>query len=121
MTHLHVHNLEDFIKHDDNAVMTEHLLESSGGKVKLVALKKGHEIPPHTSHGDAMVYVIDGKIKFNINHSGEVSCSECGCSIAECENHEFEIKKGEFLRFHKDEKHFVKAEKDSKLLVIQVY
>ncbi len=121
MTHLHVHELEDFIKYDDNGINVEHLLESSGGKVKLAALKKGQEIPPHTAQGDAILFVIEGKIKFVINHGGETSCTECGCSIAECENHELEIKKGEFLQFHKDEKHTVKAEKDSKMLIIQLY
>ncbi len=121
MSHLHVQDLEDFIKFDDSSIKAEHLIESSGGKVKLVALKKGQEIPPHTSPGDAMVYVIDGKITFNIDHGGETTCTECGCSVAECQNHELEIKKGEFLRFHKDEKHFVKAEKDTKMLVIQLF
>ncbi len=121
MTHLHVKELEDIIKYDDNEINVEHLLDTPGGKVKLVAIKKGQQIPPHTSPGDAMVIVIDGKILFNIDHEGEMNCTECGCSITECENHELEIKKGEFLRFHKDEKHFIKAEKDSKLLVIQLY
>ena len=121
MSHLHVHELEDFIKYNENSVIFENLLENTGGKVRLAALKKGQEIPEHTSPGDAMLYVVEGKILFYINHGGEVSCSECGCSITECENHELELKKGEFLRFNKDEQHRLKAEKDSKLLVIQLY
>ncbi len=120
MSKKHVLKLEDLIQYNDNAINMEQLLVYNNSEVRLAALKKGQEIPPHSTSGDAMIYLLDGEILFNIEHNEEVHCDECGCSKSEGGVCEFKLKKGEFLRFHKDERHFVKAEKDTKMLIIRL-
>ena len=109
MTHLHVNNLQEYIEFDDDMVNKIHLIESENTKVKLIALKKHQELPSHKAEGDAMIYVLEGELKFfALEHE-----------ICECnEEHTIKLKKGEFLRFDEETPHKVVAEKDTKLLVV---
>ena len=116
MTHLHVNKLEDFIDYDDTMVNKEFLLESPTAKVKLVALKKHQQIPPHNAEGDALLYVLEGEIRFNLTPG--IECLSCGSSDDACEEHQLKIKKGEFIKFSENNEHYVLAEKDTKLLLI---
>lgn len=116
MTHLHVNNLQDFIDFDDSMVNKEYLMESPSAKVKLIALKKHQELPPHNAEGEAMLYVLEGEVKFTVTPG--VECLSCGCGDDACEEKEFKIKKGEFIRFSEEHEHYVIAEKDTKLLVV---
>ena len=116
MTHIHVNNLQDFIDFDDTMVNKEYLMETPSAKVKLIALKKEQELPPHNSEGEAMLYVLEGEIKFNLIPG--VECLSCGCGDDACEEHELKFKKGEFIRFNEDSEHYVTAQKDTKLLVV---
>ena len=98
MTHLHVNKLEDFIDYDDTMVNKEFLLESPTAKVKLVALKKHQQIPPHNAEGDALLYVLEGEIRFNLTPG--IECLSCGSSDDACEEHQLKIKKGDQLGRH---------------------
>lgn len=116
MTHIHVNNLQDFIDFDDTMPNKEHLMESPNAKVKLVALKKHQELPKHNAEGKALLYLLEGELKFTLIPGSE--CLSCGCGDDACEEHELKIRKGEFIRFDETQEHQVYAEKDSKFLVI---
>ena len=115
MTHIHVNNLQDFIDFDETMPNVEHLMETPSSKIKLVALKKHQELPNHKADGDALLYVLEGEIKFTIIPGSE--CLSCGCGDDACEEHELKLKKGEFIRFDETQEHTVFAEKDTKLFI----
>ncbi len=118
MTHLHVNNLQEYIEFDDDMVNKIHLIESENTKVKLIALKKHQELPSHKAEGDAMIYVLEGELKFFALEHEICECNECTSVSDVDEEHTIKLKKGEFLRFDEETPHKVVAEKDTKLLVV---
>ena len=47
-------------------VVSKTLVQNPGVSLTLFSFDKGEEISSHSSHGDAMVYVIDGEAKITI-------------------------------------------------------
>lgn len=118
MTHLHVNKLEDYIDYQDDMVNKIHLIETPKSDIKLVALKKHQNLPPHKSEHETMLYVVEGEILFTITKDTEIgNCSDGHCDF-EGKKCEYKIKKGEFIRFAGCEEHSIHAEKDTKMLLV---
>ncbi len=61
-----VQTLADLVSYQDGQVVSKTLVQNPGVSLTLFSFDKGEEISSHSSHGDAMVYVIDGEAKITI-------------------------------------------------------
>ncbi|MDD3168168.1 MAG: cupin domain-containing protein [Eubacteriales bacterium] len=61
-----VQNLADLVTYQDGQVVSKTLVQNPGVSLTLFSFDKGEEISSHSSHGDAMVYVIDGQAEITI-------------------------------------------------------
>ena len=61
-----VQTLADLVSYLDGQVVSKTLVQNPGVSLTLFSFDKGEEISSHSSHGDAMVYVIDGEAKITI-------------------------------------------------------
>jgi len=67
----------------------------------LISLEKGHDFPEHISPRDTTLIVLDGDIDFMINDATHT------------------IKKHQIFTFPANEKHWVRANENSKFLIIR--
>lgn len=94
------------INNDINTEITEDfkaskLLDINAKEVLLINLKKGAIFPKHTSPRDTILLMLEGKTTFFINNS------------------EVNLVKHQTFNFPKDEEHWVKANENSKFLIIR--
>lgn len=61
-----VFTLADLITYQENQVVSKTLAQNPNVSLTLFSFDKGEEISTHSSHGDAMVYVIDGLAQITI-------------------------------------------------------
>lgn len=66
-----------------------------------ISLEKNSVFPKHTSPTDALLVLLEGKIKFHINAS------------------EYQIVQHQLFDFPKNEEHWVEAQENSKFLIIR--
>lgn len=95
--------LKDQIAYADGQVVSRTLAQNTAVSVTLFAFEKGEEISSHSSHGDALVYVLDGSGKITI------------------ENDEFFVSEGESILMPAEKEHAVLAVERFKMLLVVVF
>ncbi|WP_300366957.1 cupin domain-containing protein [Brachyspira sp.] len=98
--HKKIFSLKDLIGIKDISALS--LVDRKSLVMKIISVDKNKEIPTHTSTGDVLVTVIEGKSKITI------------------EDTVFELSLGESVLIPKNAPHSLNAEEAFKLLVIQV-
>ena len=58
--------LADLVTYQDGQVVSKTLVQNPNVSLTLFSFDKGEEISTHSSHGDAMAYVIDGQAEITI-------------------------------------------------------
>ena len=58
--------LADLVTYQDGQVVSKTLVQNPNVSLTLFSFDKGEEISSHASHGDAMVYVMDGQAEVTI-------------------------------------------------------
>lgn len=58
--------LKDLVNYQPGQIVSKTLVQNKNVSLTLFAFDKEEEISTHSSHGDAMVYVIDGSGQFTI-------------------------------------------------------
>lgn len=61
-----VQMLADLVSYQDGQVVSKTLVQNSNISLTLFSFDRGEEISTHASHGDALVYVIDGQAEITI-------------------------------------------------------
>lgn len=95
--------LEGLIDYQEGTVVSKTLAQGKPVSVTLFAFGKGEEIGTHSSHGDAMVYILDGEAEVTI---GEES---------------FHLKTGETIVMPANIPHALLAKEKFKMLLIVVF
>ena len=95
-----IFSLKDLVGIKDISALS--LVDRKSLIMKVISADKGKEIPTHTSTGDVLVTVIEGKAKITI------------------EENTFELSLGESVLIPKEAPHSLKAEESFKIFVIQV-
>lgn len=97
-----VYRLADQIQEAEDKVQFRNILATSNGGVSIVGFKAGQFLDEHVAPAEVMVYVIEGEIDFNMAGNTHT------------------LKGGEFLLMGADVLHQVKANTDSKLMLVKV-
>ncbi|MFX0555286.1 hypothetical protein ACOCEA_00715 [Maribacter sp. CXY002] len=84
-----------------NKLQVEKIAKNDNLEVLSISLEKDFIFPEHTSSRDALLILLEGDINFNINEEN------------------YRLKKHQELSFPKHEKHWVKANENSKFLIIR--
>lgn len=58
--------LVDLVNYQEGQVVSKTLVQNANVSLTLFAFDKGEEISTHSSHGDAMVYVMDGLVEATV-------------------------------------------------------
>ncbi|MDE6007586.1 MAG: cupin domain-containing protein [Muribaculaceae bacterium] len=97
-----VHELAKQIECGEDRVHFQNIFSNANGGVVLVGFKAGQKLDTHTAPAEVMVNVIEGEIEFTMLGKPHI------------------LKAGEFLLMGADVQHSVKANADSKLMLIKV-
>ena len=62
-----IFSIEDSIEYTSGGVISKQILKSKGGNVTLFSFDKGQGLSEHTASLDAIVQVIDGKVKITLD------------------------------------------------------
>ena len=98
-----VQALADLVAYQDGQVVSKTLVQNPNVNLTLFSFDKGEEISTHSSHGDAMVYVIDGQAEITIG--GE----------------KFNVKAGETIVMPAEIPHAVYAQEQMKFMLTVVF
>ena len=98
-----VQNLADLVTYQDGQVVSKTLVQNPGVSITVFSFDKGEEISTHASHGDAMVYVIDGQAEITIGKE------------------KFSVKAGETILMPADVPHAVSAAEQMKFMLTVVF
>ncbi len=98
-----VQNLADLVTYQDGQVVSKTLVQNPGVSITVFSFDKGEEISTHASHGDAMVYVIDGQAEITIG------------------DEKFTVKAGETILMPADVPHAVAAAEPMKFMLTVVF
>ncbi|MDF2654119.1 MAG: cupin 2, conserved barrel domain protein [Bacillota bacterium] len=60
--------LSDLVAYQDGQVVSKTLVQNPNVSLTLFSFDQGEEISTHASHGDALVYVIDGQAEVTIGN-----------------------------------------------------
>lgn len=71
--------MKDLVSYAPNQVVSRTLATTPGVVITLFAFDEGEEISAHTAPGDALVQVLDGRVKIDIN--GTLLEAEAGESV----------------------------------------
>ena len=91
--------LAESIDYQDGAIVSKTIIDHETGTVTLFAFDKGQGLSEHAVPFDALVYVLDGKVKFTI------------------EGEDFELKAGEAIIMPANRPHAVDAVEKFKMLL----
>ncbi|WP_312643425.1 cupin domain-containing protein [Hydrogenoanaerobacterium sp.] len=58
--------MDELVTYQDGQVVSKTLVQNKSVSLTLFAFDKGEEISTHSSHGDAMIYVMDGSAKITV-------------------------------------------------------
>ena len=62
-----VDNLSAMLEYQEGAVVSRTIMDQKNGTVTLFAFDAGQELSEHTAPFNAMVYVLDGRVRVSIN------------------------------------------------------
>lgn len=96
-------NMEDLVAYQEGQVVSRTLAQGKNVSVTLFAFDKDEEISTHSSGGDAMVYILDGKAEITVG--GEI----------------FNLQKGETMVMPAGVPHALRAEERFKMLLVVVF
>ena len=99
---MQVKNLSDFVKYQENAVVSSEILKKDAGTVTVFAFDKGQGLSEHTAPFDALVNIIDGRAEVSI--SGKL----------------FTVKEGEMIVMPANKPHSLKAMEKFKMLLVMI-
>lgn len=105
MNYYEVENLKDLVKFKDENFDKQILLKNEDKMFLLFALKKDQFVGTHVSQTDAIIYILEGEVKFDMFDE---------------DKKDHILKVGDCLKLKKLEKHSVIARKDSKFIVIRI-
>jgi len=74
-----VQDLSELVAYQDGQVVSKTLVQNPNVSLTLFSFDKGEEISSHSSHGDALVYVMDGQAEVTIG--GEKHLVDAGQTI----------------------------------------
>ena len=74
-----IYELENLVSYQEGQVVSKTLVQNPNVNLTLFSFDKGEEISTHTSHGEAMVYIIEGKADVTI--AGETVSLTAGQTI----------------------------------------
>ena len=97
-----VNDLHSAVKFDEERVSFKNIFETAGGGVSVLAMKKGQFLDTHTAPFEVMVIVCEGEVEF---------------TMIDMKN---TIRSGQFLLMGADVAHSVRANEDSKLMLVKV-
>lgn len=97
-----VHNLAAQIEAGEDNVHFKGIFGNNNGAVALVAFKAGQKLDTHTAPAELMINVLEGEIEFTMIDMPHV------------------LKAGDFMLCGEGVAHSVKANKDSKMMLIKV-
>lgn len=97
-----VHNLSAQIENGSDKVHFKSIFENKHGGVSLVAFKAGQSLAEHLAPAEVMVCVLEGEIEFTMAGSPNI------------------IKAGEFMLMGENVPHSVRANADSKIMLIKI-
>ncbi len=98
-----VQALADLVTYQDGQVVSKTLVQNPSVSLTLFSFDKGEEISTHSSHGDAMVYVIDGMAEITIGEE------------------KFSVKAGETIVMPSEVPHAVSAPEKMKFMLTVVF
>lgn len=61
-----VHVLKELVSYQEGQIVSKTLVQNPNVSLTLFAFEKGEEISTHSSHGDAMVCVLDGQAEITV-------------------------------------------------------
>lgn len=98
-----VFTLADLVAYQEGQVVSKTLAQNPNVSLTLFSFDKGEEISTHSSHGDAMVYVIDGLAEITIG------------------DEKFSVTAGETIVMPSEAPHAVYAPKPMKFMLTVVF
>lgn len=98
-----VQRLADLVTYQDGQIVSRTLVQNPGVSLTLFSFDKGEEISAHSSHGDAMVYVIDGLAEITVG------------------DEKFSVKAGETIVMPAETPHAVLAPERMKFMLTVVF
>lgn len=97
-----VHVLAPQVEAGADKVHFQSIFENDNGGVSLLAFKKDQELAKHLAPADVMVYVLEGEIEFTMIDRQHL------------------LKAGEFMLMGEGVPHSVKANADSRMMLVKV-
>jgi len=94
---------EELVQYQEGQVISRTLAQGKNISVTLFAFAKGEEISSHSSEGDALVYILDGKSKITVDEET------------------FEVVKGQSIVMPAGVPHALYAEENFKMLLLVVF
>ncbi|HEX3048005.1 MAG TPA: cupin domain-containing protein [Bacillota bacterium] len=96
-------SLENLVEYQTGQVVSRTLAQGKPMSLTLFAFDKGEEISSHSSSGDALVYVMDGKAVITVGEE------------------KFQLKKGETIVMPAGVPHALLAEERFKMLLVVIF
>ena len=97
-----VFNLKNFVEYQAAAVVSREILNRKTGTVTVFSFGKGEGLSEHTAPFDALVFVVNGKVKIKIAGKAQL------------------VKKGEFIILPAGKPHALKGEGKFKMLLVMI-
>lgn len=95
-----VYNLKDLIDYESGSVKNFDIMSNANTVMCIMALDEGEELSEHRAPGDAIITILDGEM------------------ILGYEGNEYNLKEGDSFSFKKNGRHYLKARKKFKMLLI---
>ncbi len=95
--------LTDLVTCQEGQIVSKTLVQNSNVSLTLFAFDKGEEISTHTSHGDAMIIVIDGHAEITIGEQ------------------KYQVKSGETIIMPAEVPHAVYAQEKLKFMLTVIF
>lgn len=95
-----IKNLKNDFEYQDESVLIKTILKEPGANIVLFLIDKGQGLMEHAASSDAIVYVVEGEIEFNVTDRG------------------YDLTEGNILKLHAGAAHSFIAVKRSKMLLI---
>jgi len=105
MNYYEAEKLKDIVKFDNDEFQKKILLKNDESMFLIFALKEGQFIGTHVSHKDAVIYILEGEVKFDMYEENKK---------------DYILKTGDILKLKKMDKHSVIAKKNSKFIVVRI-
>jgi len=99
---MQVKNLSDFVKYQENAIVSSEIIKKDTGTVTMFAFDKGQGLSEHTAPFDALVNIIDGQAEVRITGKP------------------FILKEGEMIIMPANRPHSLKAVEKFKMLLVMI-